>query len=54
MSHLYYCTVCKEYTLDNICNKCGEKTKSKNPPRYSPQDRLGKYRRELKRQNKGV
>jgi H/ACA ribonucleoprotein complex subunit 3 len=54
MSKLLYCKNCKKYTLDYICNYCNKKTISKNPPRYSPQDRYGEYRRKLKKQEKGV
>jgi H/ACA ribonucleoprotein complex subunit 3 len=50
MSNLMYCKNCKIYTLDSICSECKKSTVSKNPPRFSPQDRLGKYRRELKKQ----
>jgi H/ACA ribonucleoprotein complex subunit 3 len=54
MSNLLYCKKCKEYTLNDICKKCNEKTISKYPPRFSPQDRYGNYRRELKKQDKGA
>jgi H/ACA ribonucleoprotein complex subunit 3 len=54
MSNLLYCKKCNEYTLEKICKKCKQKTISKNPPRFSPQDRYGKYRRELKKLEKGV
>jgi H/ACA ribonucleoprotein complex subunit 3 len=54
MSLLLYCENCEEYTLDKICNKCKGRTISKNPPRFSPQDRHGKYRRKLKKLQKGV
>jgi H/ACA ribonucleoprotein complex subunit 3 len=53
MVNLLYCKNCKVYTLDNICIKCKEKTISKNPPRFSPQDHYGKYRRKLKKLQKG-
>jgi len=53
MPNLCYCKNCKLYTLDNICSKCKEKTISKNPPRFSPQDRYGEYRRKLKKLEKG-
>jgi H/ACA ribonucleoprotein complex subunit 3 len=49
MPHLYYCKNCKDYTLDSICKKCNENTISKYPPRFSPQDRFGEYRRKLKK-----
>lgn len=51
---LLYCNKCKNYTLDKICSECKEKTISKNPPRFSPQDRYGKYRRKLKRLQEGI
>ena len=54
MSNLHYCKKCNEYTLENICKKCKQKTISKNPPRFSPQDRYGSYRRKLKKLEKGV
>jgi H/ACA ribonucleoprotein complex subunit 3 len=54
MSNLYYCKKCKIYTLDNVCGKCKGNTISKNPPKFSPQDHYGKYRRELKKLQKGA
>ena len=53
MVNLYYCKKCKIYTFDSICKNCKEKTISKNPPRFSPQDRYGIYRRKLKKLKKG-
>jgi len=53
MSNLFYCKNCKVYTLDKTCSKCNKKTVSKNPPRFSPQDHYGRYRRELKKLQKG-
>jgi len=52
--NLLYCEYCNVYTLNKICKKCNKKTISKNPPRFSPQDRYGKYRRKLKKLGKGV
>ena len=54
MSNLFYCDKCKNYTLDKICNKCKEKTISKNPARFSPEDPYGKYRRKLKKLQEGI
>jgi H/ACA ribonucleoprotein complex subunit 3 len=54
MPDLRYCEKCKDYVLDDICSKCKEKTISKNPPRFSPQDHYGDYRRKLKKLEKGV
>jgi H/ACA ribonucleoprotein complex subunit 3 len=52
MSQLLYCKKCKDYTLSETCQICKEKTVSKNPPRFSPQDHYGKYRRKLKKELK--
>ena len=45
-----YCPKCKRYTLKDECVACGEKTYNREPIRFSPQDRYGKYRRLLKRE----
>lgn len=44
-----YCESCKLYTLKEKCPKCQRETKSRNPPKFSPEDRYGKYRREIKK-----
>ncbi len=43
------CKTCGEYTLDDLCPECNTKTGVIFPPRYSPQDKYGKYRRLLKK-----
>jgi len=43
------CKACGEYTLKEVCVRCGARTVSPLPPRFSPTDRYGKYRRMLKR-----
>ena len=53
MSDLHYCKKCNEYTLDDVCSKCKEKTIFKKPPRFSPQDHYGKYRRKLRKLENG-
>jgi len=40
------CPNCKRYTLKEVCPYCGKKTVSPHPPKYSPQDKFGKFRRE--------
>ena len=42
------CEKCGTYTMKDTC-KCGEEAVIPQPPRYSPQDRYGKYRRQLKK-----
>ncbi|ALV62227.1 Ribosome biogenesis protein Nop10 [Thermococcus sp. 2319x1] len=48
------CQKCGRYTLKDICPVCGEKTKSAHPPKFSPEDPYGEYRRRLKRELFGV
>ncbi|MBQ2762177.1 MAG: RNA-protein complex protein Nop10 [Candidatus Methanomethylophilaceae archaeon] len=39
------CKNCSVYTLNDNCPQCGRSTVSPIPPRYSPDDRYGEYRR---------
>ncbi len=42
--------VCREdrtYTLRDSCPRCGARTVPPLPPRFSPEDRYGAYRRRL-------
>ncbi|MEM5805533.1 MAG: RNA-protein complex protein Nop10 [Candidatus Aenigmatarchaeota archaeon] len=48
MGKIRKCTTCKIYTFKEMCPKCGIKTINPNPPRFSPIDKFGKYRRKLK------
>jgi len=48
MKHIFKCTKCNEYTLSEEC-KCGGKAVSVKPPKYSPDDKYGSYRREAKK-----
>ncbi len=43
------CPSCGIYTLRDSCPICGEKTIEPIPPKFSPEDKYGKYRREMKR-----
>jgi len=36
--------------MKDVCPVCGEKTYPAAPPRFSPEDRYGRYRRALKLQ----
>ncbi|OPY33208.1 MAG: Ribosome biogenesis protein Nop10 [Methanomassiliicoccales archaeon PtaU1.Bin124] len=50
------CRNCDEYTLKDVCPRCGQSTIVPIPARYSPEDRWGKYRRMLlkeRRENDG-
>jgi H/ACA ribonucleoprotein complex subunit 3 len=46
------CPNCEEYTLRDVCPKCDVATHVPIPPRYSPEDRYGKYRRMLNKQSR--
>ena len=50
MTQLYKCTNCNEYTLNQkTCPQCGSPVADPKPPKYSPQDKYGEYRRKAKR-----
>ncbi|MBW6452003.1 MAG: RNA-protein complex protein Nop10 [DPANN group archaeon] len=51
MAHIFKCPTCDTYTMKEKCSKCKEKTKRPVPPRFSPQDQYGKYRRAMKKLN---
>jgi H/ACA ribonucleoprotein complex subunit 3 len=42
------CSKCNVYTLKDKCPKCGSPTVSPRPPKFSPEDKYGKYRRAAK------
>ncbi|MCU0798490.1 MAG: RNA-protein complex protein Nop10 [Candidatus Thermoplasmatota archaeon] len=44
-SRIKRCNDCRTYTLKDQCPKCGLAVINTFPPRYSPEDRYGKYRR---------
>lgn len=44
------CPKCNEYTLKEICKKCNVKTIEPKPPKFSPVDKYGKYRRMMKKE----
>jgi H/ACA ribonucleoprotein complex subunit 3 len=37
--------------MTETCPKCGEKTNSTKPAKFSPEDKWGKYRRMAKKEN---
>ncbi len=45
MKKIKRCPSCEEYTLKERCGDCGKKTVNPKPPKYSPEDRYGVYRR---------
>jgi H/ACA ribonucleoprotein complex subunit 3 len=44
------CPSCQEYTLGAKCPRCGAQVEVPLPPRYSPDDRYGEYRRRLRKE----
>jgi H/ACA ribonucleoprotein complex subunit 3 len=46
-SRILKCKECSTYTLKPECG-CGGPAVTPHPPRFSPEDRYGKYRRQLK------
>jgi H/ACA ribonucleoprotein complex subunit 3 len=38
------CTECGGYTLKEECPKCGQKTATVHPGKYSPDDKYARYR----------
>ncbi|KXB08320.1 ribosome biogenesis protein [candidate division MSBL1 archaeon SCGC-AAA385D11] len=45
------CKGCGSYTLkENECPKCGGELGTPHPPKFSPEDPYGKYRRKLKKE----
>ncbi|MBS7382318.1 MAG: RNA-protein complex protein Nop10 [Candidatus Methanomethylophilaceae archaeon] len=45
-SSLRRCPKCGRYSMKEKCLDCSADTVTAHPPRYSPDDRYGKYRRE--------
>ena len=48
MRRILFCPVDHRYTLKSSCPQCGQPTVSPQPPRYSPDDPYGQYRRQAK------
>jgi H/ACA ribonucleoprotein complex subunit 3 len=48
MMKIKQCPSCKTYTMQKNCPKCQAATNIAKPPKYSPEDRYGSYRRKAK------
>ena len=44
------CPECKKYTLKDLCPLCKVRTVNPHPPKFSPEDKYGKYRRLIKKE----
>ena len=42
------CPNCGRYTLEEKCPNCKSATYSAHPPKFSPEDKYGKWRRKIK------
>ncbi|MBI4362136.1 MAG: RNA-protein complex protein Nop10 [Euryarchaeota archaeon] len=42
------CPQCRRYTLEHTCPRCQAETRNPIPPRFSPHDPFGRYRRMAK------
>jgi len=46
---IHKCAECAIYTLKDCCPRCGSPAYKALPPRFSPEDKYGKYRRMMKK-----
>ncbi|MEM2944275.1 MAG: RNA-protein complex protein Nop10 [Methanomassiliicoccales archaeon] len=44
------CLKCQEYTLEESCPRCGSMSVIATPPKFSPEDKYGNYRRRLRKE----
>lgn len=44
------CLVCHRYTMQKLC--CDKSTEEAKPPKYSPEDKYGSYRRQVKEEDR--
>lgn len=51
MLHILKCPECKSYGLIEKCS-CGATRAKPKPPKYSPEDKYGEYRRKFKEEHK--
>ncbi len=49
MKHILKCSECEQYTMKEVCG-CGGSVIMAKPPKYSPEDKYGHYRRKVKKQ----
>lgn len=51
MKHILKCVKCGEYTMKERCSVCDAECVSPKPVKYSPEDKYGNYRREVKKED---
>ena len=47
MKHIFKCSSCGRYTMKETCD-CGSNTIAPKPLKFTPDDKLSKYRRKAK------
>ena len=50
VKHIFKCVSCNTYTLHEQCPACSGKAIRPLPPKFSLDDKYGKYRREAKKE----
>ena len=50
MRHILRCVKCGSFTMHEKC-RCGGEAVTIRPPKYSPEDKFGGYRRKIKEEN---
>ncbi len=45
------CPKCNKYTLKDLCPLCNTPAVNPHPPKFSPEDKYGKYRRLIKKES---
>ncbi len=48
------CVACGRYTMQDTCPACGGEARDPAPPKFSPEDKYGIYRRRLRRQDEAA
>ncbi len=49
MKHILKCSKCGNYTMKDVCGKCGANAVNPHPAKYSIEDKYGNYRRKMKK-----
>ncbi len=51
MKKIKKCPSCSSYTLRSHCKDCDVETINPKPPKFSPEDKYGEYRRKQKKKS---
>ncbi|MFH1275643.1 MAG: RNA-protein complex protein Nop10 [Candidatus Woesearchaeota archaeon] len=49
--HIHKCNSCNTYTMEEKCPLCLIDAPRPLPPKFSPEDKYGNYRREVKKED---